>query len=553
MKKRQLIIRYLKSVIWFIIAEIRRGTLRKNLKGISIMEFTEDMSWAELLEEKATKHPDKVYLTFEGKDYTFKDMDDNANRVANYMLAQGGSKGKGVSLFMENCVEFLDLFIGLQKIGMYSSLVSTHLRGSSLLHILNSTETEYLVIDAHLLEYYLKIANQVKYIKKVFVVNNAGLIPKEFLDFGEAYNESSEKPKTGYNNDDICFIAFTSGTTGLPKGVVYYYKNCGVKLYSLMATILYRRSDRFYTCLPLFHAGALWTIFSMSLSMGTRMVLAKRFSASRFWDDIIKYEITTFNSIGAILAILLKQPQSPNDSQNKVRVTSCVGCPADVWIEFEKRFGVKIFETYGATDNFGKSSFNFGTAPPGSIGKPASKTKYRIVDEFMKDVETGVAGHLIFEIGESIRGGYYKNPEATKEKFHDGYLFTGDLVKFDENGFLYYVGRLYDSIRVKGENVSAYEVEQEILKFPGVLECAVYAVKSDLIEDEIMVSINSDNSKKFDFKKLTEYLKENLPKYAVPRYFKLVNTFEKTGSNKIIKQPLKEQGVTEDTYDRITI
>ena len=303
MNKIQLISRFVKSACWFIGAEIKRGTLHQNFKGIPKMEFPGEISWAELLEEKAKKHPDRKYLTYENKKFSYKDMDNNANKVANFLLKHGGNKGKGISIFMNNSPEFLDVFTGTQKIGMYSSLVSTHLRGDSLLQILNLAETEFLIIDEYLINYYEKIADRLTNIKTVFVLCENNQPDNKYINFHDAYNGSTINPNVGYNKEDICFIAYTSGTTGMPKGVVFKYRNTGIKLYSFMATILYRRNDIFYTCLPLFHAGALWTIFTMSLSMGTKLVLAKRFSASSFWSEIIEHNITTFNSIGAMLAI----------------------------------------------------------------------------------------------------------------------------------------------------------------------------------------------------------------------------------------------------------
>ena len=251
-----------------------------------------------------------------------------------------------------------------------------------------------------------------------------------------------------------------------------------------------------------------------------------------------------------MLCWLLKQPENSFDQLNKVRVTSCIGCPKSIWRNFEKRFGIQVYETYGATDFFGKSSFNFGNAPAGSIGKPASKTKYRIVDKELNNVEPGEPGQLIFEIGDSIRGEYYKNPEATKEKFHDGYLFTGDLVYQDLQGFLYYYGRSIDAIRVKGENVSPYEVEQTMTKFRGIAECAAYGIKSELTDDEIMISYTTDSGNNITIQDLIQFMEENLPKYAVPRYYKHIDKFMKSGSNKIIKNHLKEQGIDPGTFDR---
>ncbi len=544
-----------RSLAIFFRNEIRRGTFRANFRSlIKQKKIAEDMSWAELAEEKAAKHPDRTFLIFEGNEYTYRDMDENANRVANFFQFHGGGRGKGVAIFMANCPQYLDVFIGSQKIGMYSIPINTSLRGDSLLYILNHSDATMLVIDEEFLDVYNKIVSQVENIKTVIVNrtddHDVSQLPKGMIPLSEAYRQPPKKPEIRYSKDDICFILYTSGTTGLPKGVLYRYGKTTAKLLSIPANAFYKKSDTLYTALPLFHGNALWLCVTQAMHAGAKVVLGKKFSASKFWDEIRTHKVTAFNTIGAMIPILMKQPPKETDKQNNVRFTLSAACPADEWPKFEKRFGIKIYEGYGSVDGGGNNIMNLGNAPVGSIGKPSPNTVYRLVDKDGNDVPDGTPGELIFESkGDSKSVEYFKNEKASGEKTRKGWIYTGDLVRRDKKGYLYFVGRNAEFMRIKGENVSAYEVEHAIQKHPSVVEAAVYAVPSELAEDEIMASILPVEGHSLREADLVAFLKENLAKFAVPRFVKIVTELPKTETQRIIKKELEKLGIVPGTYD----
>jgi carnitine-CoA ligase len=546
-----------RSIGAFLVDEWRRGTLLTNLKGLSSRDIVQDMSWAELLEERARMVPGKPFLLYKKERFTYAEMDANANRMANFLLSRGGGKGLGIGIFMKNSPRFLDVFFGAQKIGMYVVTLNPELKGDGFTYVIEHSDISFLALDAELLGGFTPIASAVK-LKSVIVNDieeeNQGFgLPTDAIRLSQAYGPgvSAAKPATQYDRNDMCLIMYTSGTSGRRKGVVYRYYNTAVKKLCIMGRILVSSDDICYTPLSLIHGNALFLTVTTALAAKATVALSRRFSASRFWDEIRAYNVTTFNTLGSMIPILMKQPPRPDDSDNKVRFVLSAACPAEMWSPFEKRFGVKIYEGYGAVDGGGKGIMNFGTAPVGSLGRPMPGIgTLRIVDVQGHDVPLGVPGELIFKVsGSGGKVEYYKNTDATNEKVHEGWLYTGDLVRRDEQGFLYFVGRNTESMRHGGENVSAYEVEHAIMEHPAVEDVAVYAVPSGLAEDEIMASIKLVQGASVKPEELLAFMQDKLERFAVPRYIRYVDEFPMTNTHRIIKKELEDIGVTPDTYD----
>jgi crotonobetaine/carnitine-CoA ligase len=560
-QKLRLARRGIGSFVRFLGTEAKRGTLAANLAGLRQGGMAHDMSWAELLEEKATKHPDRIMLRYKEECYTYRQMDENANRTANFLLQLGAEQKAGLGIFMRNSPRFLDLFFAAQKLGMYVVPINCELRGDGLQYVINHSDIKFLACDAELAEPVMMVRDQLKSLKSIIVDD----VEEEAGDFGipegvdllsKAWHPvaSTRDPRIGYaDRSDKCMIMYTSGTTGRPKGVVYKVNTSRVKLLSLMAGVLLNKNDVYYTSFSLAHGNAMLLTVTLSMAMGGTIALARRFSASRFWHDIRRFDVTVFNTIGSIIPILMKQPERPDDRVNKVRFVLSAACPTDMWKPFEKRFGVTIYEGYGAVDSGGKGIMNFGTAPVGALGKLSKRMGVtRIIDDQGRDCPPGEPGELIFQVkGDGQGVPYYKNEKATNEKVRDGWMYTGDKVRTDKRGYVYFVGRNTESMRKGGENVSAYEVEHVIMKHPAVEDVAVYAVPSDLAEDEIMAAVKLVNGAPFAPGDLRDFLSNKIAKFAVPRYVRVVEDFPMTNSHRIIKRVLEQEGVTPDAFDAL--
>jgi len=519
--------------------------------------MTESTNWATLLEEQAAKLKDKpfLYLVYQDRSISYSDMDLNANRVANYLLKIGAAPKDGIATLMNNSPQFMDIFFGIQKIGMYVNTVNTSLRGDQLVYTIDNSDTKYLVVDYDLIDVYQSVADKIPKVERVFVNTleaPAGFtVPKGMTDLKDAYGTdiSVTKPVVGFDENSILMLMYTSGTTGLPKGVVMRYNKNILDRIKMLAGIILTPDSVYYTALQLFHGNALYITTTCALVVGCTVALSKRFSASKFWEEIAKSKTTVFNTIGAIIPILMKQPESSYEKSHQVVRVLSAGCPAALWEPFENRFGIKLWEAYAAIDGTGFIA-NFGDGPKGSIGKPLNSI-VRLVDDKGNDVSTGATGELLFKVDPNKKSSveYYKNPNASGEKTKGEWEYTGDLMYQDAQGYIYFVGRSTDSMRRRGENVSAYDVEQAILKHPDVLEAAVYAVPSEMTEDDIMASVKLVEGRKLAGKELWNFLQDKLAKFAIPRYIRMIDDFPRTETFRIKKGELKSIGVTKDTFD----
>jgi len=507
-----------------------------------------------LLERNAAEKGGQTFLLFEDEKVTYREMDERSNQVANALVKMGAGPGVGVANMIPNSPETLYAHFAIQKVGAYTVPVNTELKGDHLTHIIDHSDAKILLTLHDLEKSFRKIQDKCKKVEHVAVSNReapADFKPSSGVPVIQDWleNESKEKPDQSHKEGDVAMILYTSGTTGRAKGVVYRHGKTGLDRIGMVSKAFYKEDDIFYTCLPLFHANALYVTLPSTLHLGVTMAVSRRFSASRFWDETRKHGATEFNALGAMIPILMKQPEKPDDADNPIRLVVSAACPASLWEKFEKRFGVKLYEFYGAVDGGGNAIFNVGAAPVGSIGS-LPRPNARVVDEDMNDVPANTPGELIFQVPEKQKVvEYFKDEGAGAAKQRGGWLHTGDLVYVDDKDFVYFVDRKSDNMRRRGENISSFEVEKVLEKFPTVLEAAAYAIKSDLGEDDVMVAVVPKPGETVDPGALYDFCADEMPRYMIPRYIRLTDSFQKTETHRVKKGPLREQGVTEDTWD----
>jgi crotonobetaine/carnitine-CoA ligase len=358
-------------------------------------------------------------------------------------------------------------------------------------------------------------------------------------------------PAADVHPGDMLAILYTSGTTGPAKGVMCPHAQVvgwGVNTASVLGV---RDTDILCTTLPLFHINALNT-YAQAAVTGAHAVFESKFSASGFWATMRRHEATVVYLLGAMVPILLAQPEGEGERQHRVRIGLGPGVPAAAGDAFRARTGVTLLEGYGSTE----TNFVIATAPDsprrGVMGWLRSGFDARVVDEHDVEVPTGTAGELIVRADEpfAFATGYFGMPDKTVEAWRNLWFHTGDRVVREADGAFRFVDRIKDAIRRRGENISSYEVEQVLLSHPCVAEAAVVPVSSELAEDEVMAVLVLRPGQRLEAASLWTFCEERLPSFAVPRYLGVVDELPRTENGKVQKYKLRERGVTSITWDR---
>ena len=513
----------------------------------------------QIIEDKAKTCRDKAFLQYEeGPEVTFGEVDKISNRIASGLRRLGLDKGDKIATFLPNCLEDVYLWFGAAKAGIIDVPVNLANKGDFLSHIINSSDSKAIVIDRQLIDRLKFIENDLPKLERVIAWSRSATteeIPKlrfEVVKYEELADSPGERVPVDIKASDPQMILYTSGTTGPAKGVIEQHSGVYLGSTEYGRAIKAKPEDIFFTCLPLFHGNARVLSIYPALLLGTKVVIYERFSASRFWDYIRKYEATTFNSLGAMANFIYSQPRKEDDGDNPVRVCAAFPMPAAIYEDFEKRFKLKIVEGYGLTET-GNPTYNPYDAPKiGSCGKPTENMEVLIVDDNDFPVPPGVVGEIVArgKVPWTMSLGYYNMPEKTVELIRNHYYHTGDAGYLDEDGYLYFVDRVKDYIRRRGENISSFEVERSVNAHPKVAESAAAGVKSELAEDEVKIVIVLKEGEILGPEELLAFLEPRMPYFAIPRYVEFVESLPKTPTGRVQKNLLREAGITANTWDR---
>ena len=525
---------------------------------------------AKVLRDRAEAHPDKDYLKFADNPWvSYGEVNARSNRVANALLARGVEKGESVSVMLPNCEEFLPVWYGILKAGAVMSSINTAYKGDFLSWTINLVEAKKLIISDVFLDRLDFVIKELPLLEHVIVMHTGaqeGPDPSLKWEPLTALMDASDSEPDGveYSWVDDARIMFTSGTTGRSKGVIkqnaadYFSARGLLEVVSKTSgrSIGDLADDTFFSCLPLFHSNAQVLSGYPALVAGGRIAYTERFSSSRFWQQVIDAEATVFNSIGAVSYFIWNIPESDLDKQHKVHTVFAAPAPKDIYYEFQERFGVKFIEGYGLTET-GMATYMDPTRDPvpGTIGVANPGYEVTVVEPGTdRPVPPETPGEIVVDmkIPNIVMRAYYGMPEKTAEDFRNLKLHTGDLGRMDADGYIYFMDRVKDYIRRRGENVSSMEVERQVSEHPNVKEAAAIGVKAGegaSSEDEIMIVCIAEGAAP-DPVELTEFMAERMPYFMVPRYIRFVDSLPKTPTERVQKVKLRDEGITADTWDR---
>ena len=493
---------------------------------------------AALLEYRATEHPDQTFVKWRDEGMSWGDFYDGALRIACGLRALGVAQGDRVAVMMPNRPEFLLAHFGAICAGAAPVPVNTAQRGDTLAYLLKDCGARAIVIDESLRAQYAETGAGLLEVVRGEPENGTATSFEDLLATPPTPVEAEGGTSFG--------VLYTSGTTGPPKGVVPMRTDI-TPLLAMWDAMGVKAGETIYTCLPLFHGNPLAISVLGAMFLDAQIAIGDRFSASRFWDEVRAFDAVEFNHVGAVIPILLKQPEQPSDRDNPVRTVLSAGCPPHCWEPFQDRFGVRIVEQFSMVDSPGYLINLEGKV--GSMGKPAAGCEATVLGDDGAELPAGRVGELALRAAQGRTHYYLNHPDETEHAFRDGWFHTGDLASRDDEGFFYYAGRKKESMRRRGENVSAWEVENIVDQFPGVLESAAHAVPSELGEDDIKVVVVPRDGATVDPRALVEFARARMAKYAVPRYVEIRNEIPKTPTQRPRYAELKAEGITERTWD----
>lgn len=513
---------------------------------------------ADLLATRAGETPDKPYILFEEEQWTYAEAARQAWRTGNALQKVGVELGDYISVWVPTGPDVVRAWFGANAAGAVYAPLNLAARGTYLEHTLRVAEARVLVAHHQLADRLVGI--DAPSLEQVVIVGGeppAGL-PWPTVTLDELLDGVSDQrpvlPRPVEPWDDLSLI-YTSGTTGPSKGVraayaaFWNYANCFILPYV-------DENDRYLNALPMFHTAGTGITYSM-LRAGGSVALSGAFSARRFWDDVRRFEATITIAIHGMVTFMLDQPERPDDADNPLQ-TVYMG-PLTRHKEFAKRFGVRIYTAYGMTEVPVPITSALDPDDERSCGVNAAPGEYelRLVDENDLPVPTGTAGELIARhaLPWTINSGYKNMPEATAEAWRNGWFHTGDQFTQDENGNFFFLDRIKDVIRRRGENISSFEVETEVMSHPLVKEAAAVAVQNPDVEEsagdeEVKIAVVLEPGAELDPVELTEYLAGRMPAFWVPRFIEYLPELPRTESHKLKKSDLRDAGITEGTWDR---
>jgi len=525
-----------------------------------------DWTLARVLRRHVARQPDATFLVTpeEGRQWTYAETLAAAETICGALVAAGAGTGDRVVIMAANSSQFVRTWLATAVGGLVEVPINTAYEGEFLRHQVATVGPRWAVIDDVHAARFVAIAEHASGIERFWVIDTGQRAAAiELLrshgwaaDAWEALEEATRLELLAPAPESLAAIFFTSGTTGPSKGVamphaqMYFF---GAEVVSLTRLT---SADTYLTVTPLFHGNAQFMAAYPALIAGARLVVRPKFSASRWVDQVRENGVTVTNLLGVMMDFAWKQAARPDDADNLVRCIFAAPTASSIVDDFRKRFGIEAFvEVFGLTETSAPILSPYGEPrPDGAAGLLASDWfDIRLVDpETDEEVPVGTVGELVVRPKQpwTCSMGYYGMPEKTVDAWRNLWFHTGDALRRDAEGWYYFVDRYKDALRRRGENISSYEVEQAILAHPAVLECAVVGVAADIEagEDEVMAVVVC--SRPVDVAEIWGWCDGRIPAFAIPRFVRFVDELPKTPSQKVRKAVLRDEGRTDQTYDR---
>ena len=502
---------------------------------------------------------DKPFIECLGEEYTYAEFGRAANRVANGLTALGVKKGDTVATLLDNSNDAVIVLFGIMKIGAIAVPVNTALKGEFLRHQVSDANSTVIIAESDYAERVVAIAERLPEFKTLVyrgeTPDTNKLTVQNVMSWTQMLGDDTDHAVT-LHPSDLSMLIYTGGTTGPSKGCMISH-NYACNFSRIMVGVTNRNANtHIWTPLPLFHFNAVAFAILCSMQVGARVSIYPRFSVSNFWPEIERTGATDVSLLGTMFTMIAKSPDNDAMLRYKGKLLAAWGAPFPEEIQqiWKERFGVKhtVSAGFGLSECSVITSLPFGIeARPGSSGKRNEWFDVRIVDDNYNEVPAGTPGeilvrplqpHVMFE-------GYWRRPEDTLKVMTNLWFHTGDIGKFDEDDYFYFVDRKKDYLRRRGENISSMEVENAFRLHPQIEDIAAHAVLSELGEDELKITVMLRAGATLKEAELCLWAEDQLPYYAIPRYIEFREQLPRNQVGRVLKYELRDQGVTPTTWD----
>ena len=497
----------------------------------------EPRSIPELLRQRVNAAPDKPFLFSEAdkRQFTYKEFEAAVMRTARMLLAKDVRKGDVVSLLLPNSVEYVIAYFACWQIGALAGPINSLLKSQEIAYVISNSEARALLVNSEFMPLIETIREELSSLKAIISFDNEKEATHE--EIGGAH------PSEEIDKEHEAIIIYTSGTTGKPKGCLLTHGNVIANARQISSWLGFTEKDRLLTMMPLFHMNAVSVTTMSALYSGGSTVESPKFSASRFWQIISDYQITSFGSVATMLSMLLSMypdgvPEGLKTDQLRFAMCGSAPVPAEVLRRFEETFNCLVIEGYGLSESTCRSTFNppDQRRRPGSCGVPIGN-EMRVVDEEDREVPDGELGEIVLR-GENILKGYYKNDAANATAFRKGWFHTGDIGYRDAEGFYYIVDRKSDMIIRGGENIYPREIDEVLYQHPDIAAAAAVGIPDDLYGEEVAAVVVLKPGASTTAQEVIDYCKSRLADFKCPKTVHFVDDIPKGPTGKLLKREL---------------
>ncbi len=519
------------------------------------MDAVGDRTLREILEYRAETVPEKLFVLFDDIDggitsHSYADFDRCVNRTAHMLQSLGVGSGDKVNLHLSNCLEFLLLWFAAAKINAVIMPINVAATAGELEYLIDHSECRLIFTQSAYLEVAREVQGRCARVEAIVVCGASGDGDAQCFD-DLVFSQSDERPDTHCDPIGEVGILYTSGTTSRPKGVLVTNANYIYAGETVAKAVCLAREDRHLVVMPLFHGNAQYYSTMSTLVTGASMVLSSRFSASRFFDQAIRHECTVSSLFSAPMRMLLAQPRRQELAENKLRAVLFAQCVTQAQLdEWQERFDAPLLQLWGMTETMGPPLVNpiHFRGNNMSMGLPVMGYRVQLVDEQGSPVARGEIGQIVVagEPGRTLMKGYFKNQEATADTIRDGWLWSGDNARQDDDGYFHFVDRAKDMIKRAGENVAASEVEAVILTHPRVFDCAVIGVPDPIRDESIVAVVVLVEGETLVGDAIIAWCRERLASFRVPERVEFRRVLPRTSVGKIQKHLLRAELVSEE-------